>query len=87
MHSSLYGCSSVTIVFAGRLVYRKGADLLADIIINMCTQYDDVNFVIAGDGPKRVLIEQCRERYQLQERVQLLGLVPHTAVRDVRSVV
>lgn len=56
---------------------------LAELIAAVCARHADVNFVIAGDGPKRVLIEQCRERHGLQERVRLLGTVPHTQVRDV----
>lgn len=36
-----------------RLVYRKGVDLLAHVIAEMCAKHDDVNFLIGGDGPKR----------------------------------
>jgi phosphatidylinositol glycan class A protein len=75
----------VTIVIASRLVYRKGGDLMAEIIVDICRRYHDVHFVIAGDGPKRVLIEQCRERFGLHERVRLFGTVPHTQVRDVSA--
>ena len=38
-----------------------------------------------GDGPKRLLIEEVREAYQLHDRVQMLGAVEHTKVRDVCS--
>lgn len=36
-----------------RLVYRKGVNLTAQIIAELCEKYDDVAFLIAGDGPKR----------------------------------
>lgn len=36
-----------------------------------------------GDGPKRIVIEEMRENHSLQERVQMLGTVPHHKVRDV----
>jgi phosphatidylinositol glycan class A protein len=36
-----------------------------------------------GDGPKRIIIEEVREQYQLQDRVQMLGTVDHSHVRDV----
>lgn len=39
--------------------------------------------VIAGDGPKRVDIEQMREYYILQDRVTLLGARPHHEIRNV----
>lgn len=43
----------VTIVIVSRLVYRKGVDLMAQIIAKMCANYQNINFLIAGDGPKR----------------------------------
>jgi len=36
----------VTIVIVSRLVYRKGMDLLAGIIPEICTRHPDVNFII-----------------------------------------
>lgn len=42
-----------------------------------------VRFVIGGDGPKRVLLEEMREKHSLQDRVDLLGAVPHSQVRSV----
>ncbi|XP_054009540.1 phosphatidylinositol N-acetylglucosaminyltransferase subunit A isoform X1 [Hylaeus anthracinus] len=75
--------SSITIVIVSRLVYRKGVDLLARIIPNICSQYEDVQFLIAGDGPKRWLIEEVRERNLLQHRVTLLGSVEHSEIKHV----
>ncbi|ELT88658.1 hypothetical protein CAPTEDRAFT_189519 [Capitella teleta] len=51
-----------------RLVYRKGADLLAAIIPQICSQHPDVDFIIGGDGPKRIVIEEMRESHSLQDR-------------------
>ncbi len=73
----------VTIVVVSRLVYRKGTDLLAAIIPGICQRYPNVHFIIGGDGPKRVLLEEVREKYQLQGRVQMLGTVEHSRVRNV----
>ncbi len=39
-----------------------------------------------GDGPKRVLLEEVREKHQLHDRVELLGALEHSHVRDVRTV-
>lgn len=36
-----------------------------------------------GDGPKRVLLEEVRERHQLHDRVTFLGPLPHDEVRNV----
>lgn len=39
--------------------------------------------MIGGDGPKRVSLEEMRERCGLQERVEMLGEVPHADARAV----
>ena len=38
-----------------------------------------------GDGPKRIVVEEVREHYQLQDRVRMLGTVKHSDVHDVRT--
>ncbi|XP_064407061.1 phosphatidylinositol N-acetylglucosaminyltransferase subunit A-like isoform X2 [Halichondria panicea] len=73
----------VTIVIVSRLVYRKGTDLLAGVIPLICAHHPDVHFIIGGDGPKRVLLEEVREKHQLHDRVELLGGLEHSHVRDV----
>ena len=42
-----------------------------------------VRFIIGGDGPKRVRLEEMREKFSLQDRVEMLGAVPHAQVRSV----
>ncbi|KAJ1725677.1 Phosphatidylinositol N-acetylglucosaminyltransferase GPI3 subunit [Coemansia erecta] len=73
----------ITVVVLSRLVYRKGVDLLVAAVPRICAQHARVRFVIGGDGPKRIDLEQMREQHQLQDRVELLGSV---AASDVRSV-
>ncbi|XP_068122313.1 phosphatidylinositol N-acetylglucosaminyltransferase subunit A [Hyperolius riggenbachi] len=75
--------SKITIVVVSRLVYRKGIDLLGGIIPEMCSRYPDLHFLIGGEGPKRIIIEEVRERYQLHDRVRLLGALEHNQVRNV----
>ncbi|XP_036160676.1 phosphatidylinositol N-acetylglucosaminyltransferase subunit A isoform X2 [Myotis myotis] len=74
---------SITIVIVSRLVYRKGTDLLSGIIPELCQKYQDLNFIIGGEGPKRIILEEVRERYQLHDRVRLLGALEHKDVRNV----
>lgn len=72
----------ITIVIVSRLVYRKGIDLLAGII--PCFKENrNINFIIAGDGPKRELLEEIREKNNMQDRIQMLGALEHSDVRDV----
>lgn len=42
-----------------------------------------VRFIVGGDGPKRVRLEEMREKHSLQDRVEMLGAVPHASVRSV----
>ncbi|XP_020229567.1 phosphatidylinositol N-acetylglucosaminyltransferase subunit A isoform X2 [Cajanus cajan] len=75
--------SEVVIVVISRLVYRKGADLLVELIPEVCRLHPNVRFIIGGDGPKRVRLEEMREKHFLFDRVTLLGAVPHAEVRSV----
>lgn len=74
---------TITVVVISRLFPNKGADLLTAVIPRICLAHPEVNFLIAGDGPKSIDLEQMRERYQLQDRVDLIGPVRHEQVRDV----
>lgn len=71
------------IVILSRLVYRKGVDLVVDVIPEICLRFPKVHFIIGGDGNKRILIEEMREKFQLQDRVEVLGAVRHEDVRNV----
>ena len=55
------------------------------VVGNPCLPSRNKLVRIAGDGPKRVELEQMRERYVLQERVQLLGAVDHAKVPEVKA--
>ncbi|ODQ82534.1 glycosyltransferase family 4 protein [Babjeviella inositovora NRRL Y-12698] len=74
---------SITIVVISRLYQNKGADLLTAIIPTICESNPKIKFLIAGDGPKFIDLEQMREKYALQERVQLVGRIRHEEVRSV----
>ena len=73
----------VTVVVVSRLVYRKGVDLLVGIIPPICKIFPNVDFLIGGDGNKKLALEEMVERERLQDRVDFLGFVPHRSVRDV----
>ncbi|XXG62999.1 hypothetical protein AAC387_Pa05g1273 [Persea americana] len=77
------GYDEIIIVVISRLVYRKGADLLVEVIPEVCRLFPNVRFIVGGDGPKRVRLEEMREKHSLQDRVEMLGAVPHPQVRSV----
>lgn len=73
---------TINVIIISRLVYRKGVDLLAEVIPKF-KHYHNVNFIIGGDGPKRELLEEVREKADMQDRVKILGALKHSEVRDV----
>jgi phosphatidylinositol N-acetylglucosaminyltransferase subunit A len=75
--------NKITIVVMSRLVYRKGIDLLVSLIPRVCQMHSSVEFLIGGDGPKRIDLEQMREKHQLHDRVEFLGHLRHSEVRSV----
>jgi phosphatidylinositol glycan class A protein len=74
---------TINIIVLSRLVYRKGIDLLVKIIPILCSMNPLVKFIIGGNGPKLLLLEEMKEKYQLYDRVELLGAVSHNDVRNV----
>ena len=73
----------LTVVIVSRLVYRKGTDLMEATIPLVCSRLPWVRFVVAGDGPNRIALEEMRERHRLHARVDMLGAVPHRGVPGV----
>lgn len=45
-----------------------GIDLLGGIIPELCLKHPDLHFLIGGEGPKRIVLEEVREKYQLHDR-------------------
>lgn len=73
----------ITIVVASRLMYRKGMHLLAGVMPHVCAKYDNVDFLIAGDGSMREHLETAIDKAGLRKRVTLLGDVPHHKIPSV----
>ncbi len=72
---------TVNIVSISRLTYRKGVDLLVPVIAALADWDPNLYFIVGGDGPKRLLLEEMREKYELQDRIEMLGVVERTGVR------
>ncbi len=63
----------------GHLIDRKGHDL----VIRMLPHLPDAHLVIVGDGPEQAALDRLAEAEGVRHRVQFLGEVPHTQLRDV----
>lgn len=55
----------VRIIVLSRITYRKGMDLLIEILPAICLKHKHVEFLICGDGPKKVLIKAIVDEYDL----------------------
>ena len=84
-HRASLNGNIVTIVIGSRLVYRKGIDFVANLLPKLCQRTFkekgatyNVNFVIGGDGDKRILLEEQIEIHGLQSRVEMLGELSHS---------
>lgn len=73
----------ITVIVIQRLYYNKGTDLLVAAIPHILAAHANVRFIIAGNGPKAIDLEQMIERNVLQDRVLMIGPVRHEEVRDV----
>jgi phosphatidylinositol glycan class A protein len=73
----------INIISISRQTYRKGTDLLIEIIPEICKLYPNVNFIIGGDGPKKYLLDNMVKSSNLENRVQFTGSLAHNKVREI----
>jgi colanic acid/amylovoran biosynthesis glycosyltransferase len=71
----------VRIVAVGRLIPKKGFDLLLDALASLRDAGHSVHCRLAGDGPERGALEEQVRRLALADCVELDGAVPNRAVR------
>ncbi|KAL6925526.1 hypothetical protein ACO0SA_000124 [Hanseniaspora valbyensis] len=74
---------SITVVVISRLFENKGIKLLIQVIPELCEKNKNLNFIIAGDGPMFIDLQQMIELNKLEDRIELMGSIPHEKVRDV----
>ena len=57
----------------GRFVYKKGFDVLIKAFNLVVEEVEDIDLIIAGDGPQRAYLEQLINKFNLRDRVSLWG--------------
>lgn len=67
------GGDDIVITSTGRIIKDKGFDVLAEVILKLTGVYDNIKFVIAGDGAYREELARLVEENGLSGRVFLLG--------------
>jgi len=65
------------ILFVGRLVYGKGADVLLEAMPCIVARHPDATLTLVGDGPEKVSLADTAHRLGLDGRVCFVGAKPH----------
>lgn len=66
---------TINIVFSARMTYRKGVDFLLDLLPRICKKFPNVYWIIGGDGNKLEEIKFLVRRFNLEDRVEFLGML------------
>ena len=66
-----------TIVSVGRLVHRKGQDILIEAMPEICRQIPDAHLVMIGEGPYLSYLENRRKVLGLEEKVTFIGRIQY----------
>ena len=72
-----------SIAFAGRLVAKKGVDILIRAFAAIAPTVPDVRLIIAGDGPERRALESQIGTLGLESRIRLTGHRPRPELDDL----
>jgi len=67
------GPTDPTVLFAGRMVYQKGPDLLVEAIPNILRYYSNAKFVFVGDGEMRFSVEEKARQIGVAHATRFLG--------------
>lgn len=75
----------VKLLFVGRLVPRKGADLAIRALAAVTTEHDGVTLDLVGDGPSRAELERLADDLGVADRTTFLGARPPAGVREAQE--
>lgn len=69
-----YGLNDKKILLTvGRLVKRKGQDMIIEAVNQLKNQYPDLMYLIVGDGPERENFQLSIANFQLQDQVIIIN--------------
>lgn len=75
--------SKVDLLFVGRLIERKGVDVLLRAVGDLAREHRQVTLAIAGDGPEKNRLQELSRRLGLGERVTFLGHLERTSLAEL----
>ena len=56
---------------------------MVDVIPAVIHKYPNVRFIVGGDGPKMDLLQEMIDKYNIADKVEILGSIPHEKVRNL----
>ncbi|HEY8944960.1 MAG TPA: glycosyltransferase family 4 protein [Polyangiaceae bacterium] len=71
------------VLFAGRLCFQKGADLLLEAVPNILQCRGDAKIVFAGDGHMRQALEHRARELRVEHAVRFVGAIQNGQLRDL----
>jgi len=71
--SRTYQNSAPYLLAMGRLVHKKGFDLLIHAFASIAEEFPNVQLLIAGDGEERYALENLIDELRMHDRIVLLG--------------
>jgi len=77
------GPTDPTVLFAGRMVYQKGPDLLVEAIPFILKYYSNAKFVFAGEGEMRRLAEHRVRQLGVAHATRFLGFQANGSLADL----
>lgn len=76
---------SPQILFVGRLIKRKGVDLLVDNLIELINQGYKINATIVGDGPLRGELKERVRRNRLEDKIVFTGWLASSSIDLIKQ--
>lgn len=71
------------VLFAGRLTYQKGPDILIEAVPSILRYYHNAKFVFAGDGHLRGSVERRAQQLGVAHATRLIGQQNEWSLRDL----
>lgn len=77
--------NKVRIVVLSRMTFRKGMDLLMELLPVICKKYKNVEFLLCGGGDKKSLLINLVKDFKIESQVKFLGFEKYEKVPQILS--